>query len=52
MLENNFSCLDDNELMEINGGVIDPATIAAIGGAVVAVIGATSELIRVCKEGK
>ena len=49
MLENNFSCLDDNELMEINGGVVDPVTVTELA---ITGIAATASLIHAIKEGK
>ncbi|MBQ3641823.1 class IIb bacteriocin, lactobin A/cerein 7B family [bacterium] len=49
MRENKFSTLNENELMEINGG-IDPATIVAIIGASAGVITATAELVKASKK--
>ena len=49
MMENNFSCLNDDELMEINGGVVDPITVASL---TIAGVSATASLISAIKEGK
>ena len=49
MMENNFSCLNDDELMEINGGVVDPITAVSLG---IAAVSATASLISAIKEGK